>query len=87
MEQDRLYSSLSYEKAPDIKVIPPGPISQEILGYQDAHESSAVSYPKGMPMALEAGRGRPSGMWMAISTSICSAVRGSWHWGMDIPRC
>jgi len=40
---------LSFEGAPLIKVIPPGPKSQEILSYQMEHESSAVSYPKGGP--------------------------------------
>jgi diaminobutyrate-2-oxoglutarate transaminase len=57
MEQDKLFEQLSVRNAPDIKVIPPGPKSQEILQYQSAHESSAVSYAKGMPMALKKGKG------------------------------
>jgi diaminobutyrate-2-oxoglutarate transaminase len=48
---------LSFKGAPRIKVIPPGPKSKEILSYQMEHESSAVSYPRGMPMALRRGRG------------------------------
>jgi diaminobutyrate-2-oxoglutarate transaminase len=50
-------AKLSFKGAPRIKVIPPGPKSQEILSYQKEHESSAVSYSKGMPMALRRGRG------------------------------
>ncbi|MCD6516051.1 MAG: aspartate aminotransferase family protein [Candidatus Aminicenantes bacterium] len=50
-------AKLSFKEAPRIKVTPPGPRSQEILSYQKEHESSAVSYSKGMPMALRRGRG------------------------------
>ena len=50
-------AKLSFKGAPRIKVTPPGPRSQEILSYQKEHESSAVSYSKGMPMALRRGRG------------------------------
>jgi len=50
-------AKLSFKGAPRIKAAPPGPKSQEILSYQKEHESSAVSYPKGMPMALRRGRG------------------------------
>ena len=57
MEQDKVFAELSLPNAPDIKVTPPGPKSKEILDYQTAHESSVVSYPKGMPMALKRGRG------------------------------
>ena len=57
MKQDKLFAQLSHADAPQIKVIPPGPKSQEILDYQNANESSAVSYSKGMPMALASGKG------------------------------
>jgi diaminobutyrate-2-oxoglutarate transaminase len=57
MEQDTIFAELSLPNAPNIKVAPPGPRSKEILDYQNAHESSVVSYPKGMPMALKRGRG------------------------------
>ena len=50
-------AKLSFKGAPRIKVTPPGPRSQEILSYQKEHESSAVSYSKGLPMALRQGRG------------------------------
>lgn len=49
--------SLSFPQAPLIRVEPPGPLSQEYLQSQRALESSAVSYPRGMPMALRRGRG------------------------------
>ncbi len=57
MEQDKIFAELSLPNAPNIKVVPPGPKSKEILDYQNEHESSVVSYPKGMPMALKRGRG------------------------------
>ena len=50
-------AKLSFEGAPQIKVVPPGPKSREILAYQGEHESSVVSYPKGIPMALKRGKG------------------------------
>ncbi len=49
--------SLSFPEAPLIRVEPPGPRSQEYLRSQRDLESSAVSYPRGMPMALRRGRG------------------------------
>ncbi len=57
MISEQELAQLSFEGAPNIKVTPPGPASQEILAYQNEHESSAVSYSKGMPMALKRGRG------------------------------
>jgi diaminobutyrate-2-oxoglutarate transaminase len=57
MKQDKLFASLSHADAPQIKIAPPGPKSQEILDFQVASESSAVSYAKGMPMALARGKG------------------------------
>jgi diaminobutyrate-2-oxoglutarate transaminase len=49
--------SLSFPEAPLIRIEPPGPRSREFLEFQKAHESSAVSYTRGMPMALRRGRG------------------------------
>jgi diaminobutyrate-2-oxoglutarate transaminase len=46
------FASLSFPDTPHIATPPPGPQSQEYLDYQDTNESSAVSYPRGMPMAL-----------------------------------
>lgn len=57
MISEQELAKLSFAGAPQIKVTPPGPKSREILEYQSAHESSVVSYPKGMPMALKRGRG------------------------------
>jgi len=51
------FSTLSYNEAPLIKISPPGPKSREYLDYQVSHESSAVSYPKDLPMALYRGKG------------------------------
>lgn len=51
------FSDLSFPDAPSIITTPPGPASQEILEYQSTHESSAVSYPRGMPMALRRAKG------------------------------
>lgn len=51
------FSTLSFPDAPLIKVLPPGPKSKEYLDYQSLHESTAVSYPKGMPMAIRRAKG------------------------------
>ena len=57
MKQDKLFAKLSHVDAPQIKVAPPGPKSQAILKFQADNESSAVSYAKGMPMAMAKGKG------------------------------
>ncbi|MDX2480780.1 MAG: aspartate aminotransferase family protein [Desulfuromusa sp.] len=57
MKQDKLFAKLSHVNAPQIKIAPPGPKSQKILEFQAANESSAVSYAKGMPMAMAKGHG------------------------------
>jgi len=51
------FRNLSNPIAPLIKTTPPGPKSKEYLDYQSSCESSAVSYPKGMPMALRRAKG------------------------------
>jgi len=51
------FTELSYPDAPRIRITPPGPESRKYLDYQSARESSAVSYPRGMPMALRRGKG------------------------------
>lgn len=51
------FSELSMKDAPRINVVPPGPNSRKLLESQSALEGSAVSYPKGMPMAIERARG------------------------------
>lgn len=51
------FSNLSFPEAPSIKIAPPGPRSQAYLEYQSEHESSVVSYPKGMPIAMQSAKG------------------------------
>ena len=51
------FAELSFEDAPRITTTPPGPESSKILELQSAMESSAVSYPRGMPMALRKATG------------------------------
>jgi diaminobutyrate-2-oxoglutarate transaminase len=51
------FSKLSFSDAPLIKITPPGPRSQEFLDYQSEHEGAAVSYPRGMPMAVSRAKG------------------------------
>ena len=51
------FDDLSLPGAPKIRLTPPGPKSKELLEYQAAHESSAISYAKGMPMAVRRARG------------------------------
>jgi diaminobutyrate-2-oxoglutarate transaminase len=51
------FSKLSFPDAPKIKVPPPGPKSREYLEYQFSHEGSAVSYSRGMPMAIARAKG------------------------------
>ena len=51
------FDKLSFENAPIIKVQPPGPESKKYLDFQSLHESSAVSYPRGMPMAIHRAKG------------------------------
>jgi len=54
---DDFLEELSDLRAPLIATPPPGPKSREYLEYQRRHEGSAVSYPRGLPMALRRGRG------------------------------
>ncbi len=51
------FSELSFPEAPRIRVTPPGPRSREYLDYQFSHEGSAVSYSRGMPMAIARAKG------------------------------
>ena len=57
MINEKIFEELSIKGAPSIKVLPPGPASKAILDYQSANESSGISYPKGMPMAVKKGKG------------------------------
>lgn len=51
------FAELSAAEAPKITSPPPGPKSQDYLDYHFSQESSAVSYPRGMPMAVRRARG------------------------------
>ena len=51
------FRQLSFPGAPSIKTIPPGPKSKEFLDFQKSSESSAVSYPRGLPMAVQRAKG------------------------------
>ena len=51
------FRQLSYPEAPLIRVAPPGQKSKEFLDFQASTESSAVSYPKGLLMAIQRAKG------------------------------
>jgi diaminobutyrate-2-oxoglutarate transaminase len=51
------FRKLSFTEAPLIKTTPPGPKSKEFLDFQSSYESSAVTYPKGLPMAIRRAKG------------------------------
>jgi len=51
------FRQLSFPKAPLIKTVPPGQKSKAFLDFQASSESSAVSYPKGLPMAIQRAKG------------------------------
>jgi len=51
------FEGLSFANAPSMLVSPPGPESKILLDGQSRSEGSAVSYSKGMPMALRRARG------------------------------
>ncbi|MBN2049771.1 MAG: aspartate aminotransferase family protein [Spirochaetales bacterium] len=57
MIDEKTLAGLSWPEAPKILVEPPGPKSREILKKQADWESSAVSYSRGMPMAIARGKG------------------------------
>ena len=51
------FRKLSFPEAPLIEHVPPGPKSKEFLDFQSVSESAAVSYPRGLPMAIRRARG------------------------------
>lgn len=51
------FRTLSFPDAPLIKTTPPGPHSEEYLRSQSAREGGVVSYPRGVPMAIQRARG------------------------------
>jgi len=50
-------SALHFTEQPEIKVTPPGPKSRKLLNKQKELESSAVSYPRSTPLAIDEARG------------------------------
>jgi diaminobutyrate-2-oxoglutarate transaminase len=51
------FGDLSWEYGPLVRVTTPGARSKAYLDQQALHETSSISYAKGMPMALRRGRG------------------------------
>ena len=51
------FRQLSFPEAPVIESEPPGQISREFLEFQKFSESQAVSYPRGLPMAVRRAKG------------------------------
>jgi diaminobutyrate-2-oxoglutarate transaminase len=51
------FDELHFEPAPALSGEVPGPLSREMLAEQDELESSARSYPRSVPVAIEQGRG------------------------------
>jgi len=51
------FSALHLSEEPEIKVTPPGPRSTELLDKQEELESSAVSYPRSTPLAIDEAKG------------------------------
>jgi diaminobutyrate-2-oxoglutarate transaminase len=51
------FEELHFKPAPALSGDVPGPVSQAMLAEQDELESSARSYPRSIPMAIEEGRG------------------------------
>ncbi|MFZ1155764.1 MAG: aminotransferase class III-fold pyridoxal phosphate-dependent enzyme, partial [Solirubrobacteraceae bacterium] len=51
------FDELHFQPAPALSGELPGPRSREMLAEQDELESSARSYPRSVPVAIEEGRG------------------------------
>jgi diaminobutyrate-2-oxoglutarate transaminase len=51
------FDELHFQPAPALSGEVPGPLSREMLAEQDELESNARSYPRSVPVAIEAGRG------------------------------
>jgi diaminobutyrate-2-oxoglutarate transaminase len=54
---DHSFEEMHFEPAPALVGEVPGPLSREMLAEQDQLESSARSYPRSVPIAIEDGRG------------------------------
>jgi diaminobutyrate-2-oxoglutarate transaminase len=51
------FDDLHFDPAPSVAGPLPGPVSRELLAEQEELESNARSYPRGIPVAFEEGRG------------------------------
>lgn len=57
MTADPPIDELHFEDAPNVETAIPGPESQRLLERQEAIDSSAVAYPRSVPIAFEEGQG------------------------------
>jgi diaminobutyrate-2-oxoglutarate transaminase len=56
-DSEHSFEEMHFEPAPALSGEVPGPRSREMLAEQEQLESSARSYPRSVPIAIEAGRG------------------------------
>ncbi|WP_115865686.1 aspartate aminotransferase family protein [Halorussus litoreus] len=57
MVAERGFQDIHFDDAPNVETSIPGPNSQELLERQRQVDSSAVAYPKSVPIAIEEGKG------------------------------
>ncbi|MFP5387904.1 MAG: aspartate aminotransferase family protein, partial [Thermoleophilia bacterium] len=51
------FDEFAFDDAPSVTTPLPGPVSRDLLDGQEELESNACSYPRGIPVAFEEGRG------------------------------
>jgi diaminobutyrate-2-oxoglutarate transaminase len=56
-DSEHSFEEMHFEPAPELSGEVPGPRSRELLAEQEELESSARSYPRSVPIAIEEGRG------------------------------
>jgi diaminobutyrate-2-oxoglutarate transaminase len=56
-DSEHSFEEMHFEPAPELSGEVPGPRSRELLAEQEELESSARSYPRSVPIAIESGRG------------------------------
>lgn len=57
MAAEQRFDEIHFDDAPNIETSIPGPKSQELLKRQQSLDSSAVAYPKTIPIAIDEGQG------------------------------
>jgi len=57
MSLDQPIGDLHFDEAPSVETDIPGPRSKRLIEHQEQIDSSAVAYPKSVPIALKEGRG------------------------------